>query len=179
MGWAKGRKLSLSFLHLSFICFASICPLLMFSHIILVPLFKLYFIPRRQGAPGVNEGCEHELTVTVIIVIIPLKTSLVEVWLSGICSAVLTVSLLSVENGMKVEWKCGRGKEVQCFARWLAPKGAALASKVLACCGTRFWDCRIGTCCSNELSVQDSLLFFSNGRNCMLKKPIQNFQCSI
>lgn len=50
-----------------------------------------------------NEGCEHELAVAVIIVIIPLKTSLVEVWLCVICSAVLTVSLLNVGNGMKVE----------------------------------------------------------------------------
>lgn len=73
-----------------------------FSHY-LGPHVQAVFHPGGQGAPGVNEGCEHELTVTAIVVIIPLKTSLVEVWLCGICSAVLTVSLLNVENGMKVE----------------------------------------------------------------------------
>lgn len=65
------------------------------------------------------------------------ETSLVEVWLCGICSAVLTVSMLNVGSGMLVEWKCGKGSEVQCLARWLAPKGAALANEVLSCCGAR------------------------------------------
>lgn len=50
-----------------------------------------------------NEGCEHELTVAVIIVIIPLKISSMEVWLCVICSAVLTVSLLNVEKWNKVQ----------------------------------------------------------------------------
>lgn len=179
MGWAQSRKLSLSFLHLSFICFASICLLLMFSHIIFVPLFKLHFIPGGQGAPGVNEGCEHELAVAVIIVIIPLKTSLVEVWLCVICSAVLTVSLLNVGNGMKVEWKCGKWNEVQCFARWLAPKGAALANEVLACCGAKClrlqdWDLLLKWIRCSGLTA-----LLCNGRNCMLKKPIQTLQCSM
>lgn len=179
MGWEQSRKLSLSFLHLSLICFASICLLLMFSHIILVPLFKLHFIPARQGAPGVNEGCEHELPVTVIIVTIPLKTSLVEVWLCVICSAVLTVSLLNVGNGMLVEWKCGKGNEVQCFAQWLSPKDAALANEVLSCCGARClrlqdWDLLLKWIRCSGLAA-----LFCNGRNCVLKKSIQNFQCSI
>ena len=48
-----------------------------------------------------KEGCEHEPTAAVIIVIIPLKISSVEVWLRVICSAILSVPLLNVENGIK------------------------------------------------------------------------------
>lgn len=110
------------------------------------------------------------------------ETSLVEVWLCGICSAVLTVSMLNVGSGMLVEWKCGKGSEVQCLARWLAPKGAALANEVLSCCGARClrsqdWDLLLQWIrCSGLAAV------LCSGRYvvyCIFKKSIQNFQCSI
>lgn len=63
------------------------------------------------------------------------------------------------ESGMKM-WK-GEWSAVLCTMA--SPKGAALASEVLSCCGARFWDCRIGTCCSNESGVQDSLIFLVMG----------------
>jgi len=69
--------------------FHLLCLTLPVVDVFLVPLSKLPLIPRRQRAPGVNERCERELTVAVII-IIPLEISLLEVWLCVICSAGLT-----------------------------------------------------------------------------------------
>lgn len=88
MGMCKSKQKAPTFLPTS--VFHLLCLALPVVDVLLVPLFKLPLIPRRQRAPGVNESCERELTVAVIIVIIPLEISLMEIWLCVICSAGLT-----------------------------------------------------------------------------------------
>lgn len=115
----------------------------MFSHIILVPLFKLLFIPRSQGAPGVNEGCSRELRVADIIVIILLRSSSMEFG-SVICSAMLTVSLLNVEKGMKssaLDDSLHQKVQPHLMKCWQAVEQSV-------------WACRNGTCCSKESDLQ-------------------------
>lgn len=85
MGMCKSKQKAPTFLPTS--VFHLLC-LALPVDVFLVPLFKLPLIPRRLRAPGVNESCERELTVAVVIVIIPLEISLMEVCLCVICSAV-------------------------------------------------------------------------------------------
>lgn len=68
-----------------------------------------------------------------------------EVWLCVICSVVLTVSLLNVENGMKCS----------ALDDGLHPKVQLNLMKCWHAVEHGVWDCGIGTCCSSESGVQD------------------------
>jgi len=70
---------------------------------------------------------------------------LIEVWLGLICSVVLTVPLLNVENGMKFS----------ASDDGLHPKVQPNLTRCWHAVEQGVWNYRIGTCCSNESGVQD------------------------